>query len=126
MEFIRKKIPVNFLLKLLTIYICYTKFSIKNLPCRIESLSIKNQITTKNIIDIKQQLEKKTLLTIKNKKTDKLSRNKQLTFLINSEGKIIGYKKIKKHYIQDLKFLIKNNSKLIHSTSFGNINFIQN
>ena len=45
---------------------------------------------------------------------------------INSEGKIIGYKKIKKQYIQDLKFLIKNNSKLIHSTSFGNINFIQN
>ena len=113
----KKKIAITSILKLIILYLCYT---------RIETNSLFKSIYNNNILEKhafnyqNKLLEKKLELDIIYKPTLLNNINDKLKISVDIEGKWIGYtnQKVYKKNI-DLRLVIKNNERLLNTTLFG-------
>lgn len=119
----QKKISVQSLLKIIVLYICYTKIgtniSLTNVPNKYsENLIEKNTFKYQHKL-----LEKKIKCDLKYKKTT--NTNEKLTLYLDIEGKWVGYNTHKycKNRVNELRLLIKDNQRILNTTLFGIVTF---
>jgi hypothetical protein len=116
----KKKIAITSILKLIILYLCYTRIETNSLFKSVSNNKYEN-IIEKHVFNYQNKLlEKKLKLDITYKPTLLNNTNDKLKISVDIEGKWIGYtnQKVYKKNI-DLRLVIKNNERLLNTTLFG-------
>ena len=116
----KKKIAITSILKLIVLYLCYTRIETNSLFKSVYNNKYEN-IIEKHVFNYQNKLlEKKLELDITYKPTLLNNINDKLKISVDIEGKWIGYtnQKVYKKNI-DLRLVIKNNERLLNTTLFG-------
>ena len=116
----KKKIAITSILKLIVLYLCYTRIETNSLFKSVSNNKYEN-IIEKHVFNYQNKLlEKKLELDITYKPTLLNNINDKLKISVDIEGKWIGYtnQKVYKKNI-DLRLVIKNNERLLNTTLFG-------
>lgn len=119
----KKEISVKSLLKIIIVYICYTKIetniSLTNVPNKYyEGIIEENTFKFQH-----ELLEKKIKCDLKYKNI--ANTNEERTLYLDIEGRWIGYTNhtYSKNKINELRILIKDNQRILNTTLFGSVKF---